>query len=90
MRRSISSSWGVRLRPTSIHGVDGIFKLSPGAAAQVDTLLVELLAQPGNRKAGIPHLLQTLPGEIIRFGCCIPSDTGWMSTALTMWFAGNF
>lgn len=52
---------GSEVAPNSIHGVwMGFLKLSPGAAAQVDTLLVELLAQPGNRKAGIPHLLQTL------------------------------
>ena len=45
----------------SIHGVwMGFLKLSPKAAAMVDQLLMEILARPGNRKAGIPQLLQEL------------------------------
>jgi phosphoenolpyruvate phosphomutase len=38
----------------------GFLKLSPNGAAMVDQLLVEILARPGNRKAGIPQLLQEL------------------------------
>ena len=61
MRKVYLKQLGSEVAPNSIHGVwMGFLKLSPGAATQVDTLLVELLAQPGNRKAGIPHLLQTL------------------------------
>lgn len=52
---------GGAISPDSIHGVwMGFLKLSPGAAAMVDQLLVQMLARPGNRRASIPQLLQEL------------------------------
>ncbi len=45
----------------SIHGVwMGFLKVSPAAVSFITDLIEELLAQPGNRKAGIPRLLQEL------------------------------
>ena len=45
----------------SIHGVwMGFLKLSSGAANQVNDLLLSMLADPANRRAGIPELLQEL------------------------------
>src|SRR5262245_8941940 len=45
----------------SIHGVwMGFLKVSPSAASHIADIIVELLAKPNNRKAGIPHLLQEL------------------------------
>lgn len=45
----------------SIHGVwMGFLKVSPAAVSFITGLIEELLAQPGNRKAGIPRLLQEL------------------------------
>ncbi|MBA2486704.1 MAG: phosphoenolpyruvate mutase [Nitrospira sp.] len=44
-----------------IHGVwMGFLKLSSGAASQINGILLEILADPTNRKAGIPRLLQEL------------------------------
>ncbi len=45
----------------SIHGVwMGFLKLSSSAVSQVNDLLVDMLADPANRRAGIPQLLQEL------------------------------
>ncbi|MDR4479742.1 MAG: phosphoenolpyruvate mutase [Nitrospira sp.] len=45
----------------AIHGVwMGFLKLSSSAAAQINDLLPEILADPANRQAGIPYLLQEL------------------------------
>ncbi len=45
----------------AIHGVwMGFLKLSSSAAGQINDLLVEILADPANRQADIPHLLQEL------------------------------
>lgn len=38
----------------------GFLKLSSSAACDINNLLVEMLREPENRKAGIPHLLQEL------------------------------
>lgn len=38
----------------------GFLKLSPSAAGDVSNLILEMLIQPENRKAGIPQLLQEL------------------------------
>ncbi len=52
---------GNRLPTDAIHGVwMGFLKLSPSAACEINNLLMEILAEPQNRKAGIPHLLQEL------------------------------
>ena len=52
---------GNRLPTDAIHGVwMGFLKLSPSAACDISNLLMEILAEPQNRKAGIPHLLQEL------------------------------
>ncbi|MBM4127673.1 MAG: phosphoenolpyruvate mutase [Nitrospira sp.] len=43
------------------HGVwMGFLKVSPAGALHLQTLLTAMLADPANRKAGIPHLLQEL------------------------------
>ncbi|WHZ22284.1 MAG: phosphoenolpyruvate phosphomutase [Nitrospira sp.] len=45
----------------AIHGVwMGFLKVSPAAATSIADIIAELLARPGNHKAGIPHLLQEL------------------------------
>jgi phosphoenolpyruvate phosphomutase len=45
----------------SIHGVwMGFLKVSPSAAGQITDIIVEMLAKPVNRKAGIPQLLREL------------------------------
>ena len=45
----------------AIHGVwMGFLKVSPAAATYLTGVIAELLAQPENRKAGIPRLLQEL------------------------------
>jgi phosphoenolpyruvate phosphomutase len=45
----------------AIHGVwMGFLKVSPSAASQINDLILEILADPANRKAGIPRLLQEL------------------------------
>jgi phosphoenolpyruvate phosphomutase len=45
----------------SIHGVwMGFLKVSPGADSHITNIIVEMLAKPANRKAGIPQLLQEL------------------------------
>lgn len=52
---------GNEIPETNIHGVwMGFLKVSPAAATLITTVITELLAQPGNRKATIPHLLQAL------------------------------
>ena len=52
---------GNRLSTDAIHGVwMGFLKLSPSAACEINNLLMEMLADQHNRKAGIPHLLQEL------------------------------
>lgn len=38
----------------------GFLKLSSSAASQVNDLLLDMLADPANRRAGIPQLLQEL------------------------------
>lgn len=38
----------------------GFLKLSPAGTFQLQTILPAILANPANRKAGIPHLLQEL------------------------------
>lgn len=43
------------------HGVwMGFLKVSPTGSALLHTILAAMMADPANRKAGIPHLLQTL------------------------------
>ncbi|MDH4083380.1 MAG: phosphoenolpyruvate mutase [Nitrospira sp.] len=43
------------------HGVwMGFLKVSPAGSALLQTILATMTADPANRKAGIPHLLQTL------------------------------
>ncbi|MEQ1680796.1 MAG: phosphoenolpyruvate mutase, partial [Nitrospira sp.] len=45
----------------SIHGVwMGFLKVSPAGAVHLQAILAEMLADPGNRKAGIPVLLEEL------------------------------
>ncbi len=52
---------GSEIPETNIHGVwMGFLKVSPAAATLITTVITELLAQPGNRKATIPHLIQEL------------------------------
>ncbi len=52
---------GNNLPGATIHGVwMGFLKLSSNAASQVNEVLLEILADPANRKASIPHLLQEL------------------------------
>lgn len=52
---------GSSIPQDSIHGVwMGFLKLSPNAVAMIDQLLPEILARPGDGKAGIPLLLQAL------------------------------
>ena len=52
---------GNNLPKESIHGVwMGFLKVSPGAASHITGIIVEMLAKPANRKAGIPQLLQEL------------------------------
>ena len=59
--RFISSNWGTTFPKESIHGVwMGFLKVSPSAAGHIADIIVELLAKPANRKAGIPQLLQEL------------------------------
>ncbi len=50
------------------HGVwMGFLKVSPPGAAQLQTILTDMLANPANRKAGIPQLLQ----ELLKRQCSI-------------------
>jgi len=52
---------GNEIPETNIHGVwMGFLKVSPAAATLITTVITELLAQPGNRKATIPQLIQEL------------------------------
>lgn len=52
---------GSEIPETNIHGVwMGFLKVSPAAAKRITTVITELLAQPGNRKATIPDLIQEL------------------------------
>lgn len=52
---------GNEIPETAIHGVwMGFLKVSPVAAKLITDVITELLAQPGNRKATIPQLLQEL------------------------------
>ncbi len=52
---------GDKIPRESVHGVwMGFLKVSPAAASRINDLIVEILADPANRKAGIPHLLQEL------------------------------
>jgi phosphoenolpyruvate phosphomutase len=52
---------GNNIPKESIHGVwMGFLKVSPIAAGHIADIIVELLAKPNCRKAGIPHLLQEL------------------------------
>ena len=52
---------GNTIPEAATHGVwMGFLKVSPGAATLITNIITELLAQPGNRKAGIPQLLQEL------------------------------
>ena len=52
---------GNRIPTDATHGVwMGFLKLSSSAACDINNLLVEILREPENRKAGIPHLLQEL------------------------------
>ncbi len=52
---------GKKIPSETIHGVwMGFLKLSPSAAADINNLILEMLTQPENRKAGIPQLLQEL------------------------------
>ena len=38
----------------------GFLKVSPTGSAKLQTILATMMADPANRKAGIPHLLQEL------------------------------
>lgn len=52
---------GDKIPEASTHGVwMGFLKVSPAAATLITAVITELLAQPGNRKATIPHLIQEL------------------------------
>jgi len=52
---------GDNIPKESIHGVwMGFLKVSPRAATLLTDIIVEMLAMPANRKAGIPQLLQEL------------------------------
>jgi phosphoenolpyruvate phosphomutase len=52
---------GDTLPTESIHGVwMGFLKVSPSAVKLITDIIVEMLAKPTNRKAGIPQLLQEL------------------------------
>ncbi|MEQ1655743.1 MAG: phosphoenolpyruvate mutase [Nitrospira sp.] len=52
---------GNAIPEAAIHGVwMGFLKVSPTAATLITTVITELLAQPGNRKATIPQLIQEL------------------------------
>ena len=52
---------GKTLPEESIHGVwMGFLKISSSAASQVNDLLLDMLADPANRRAGIPQLVQAL------------------------------
>jgi phosphoenolpyruvate phosphomutase len=52
---------GHHVPSTAIHGVwMGFLKLSSAATSQIHGILLEILADPANRKAGIPQLLQEL------------------------------
>ena len=52
---------GDTLPKESIHGVwMGFLKVSPNAVKLITDIIVEMLAKPANRKAGIPQLLQEL------------------------------
>ena len=52
---------GNAIPEAAIHGVwMGFLKVSPVAATLITGVITELLAQPGNRKASIPQLLQEL------------------------------
>lgn len=52
---------GDKIPESNTHGVwMGFLKVSPAAATLITTIITELLAQPGNRKATIPQLLQEL------------------------------
>ncbi len=52
---------GNEIPEANIHGVwMGFLKVSPTAATLITTIIAELLAQPGHRKATIPQLLQEL------------------------------
>ncbi|MEO7861893.1 MAG: NTP transferase domain-containing protein, partial [Nitrospirales bacterium] len=52
---------GDTLPKESIHGVwMGFLKVSPNAVTLITDIIVEVLAKPANRKAGIPQLLQEL------------------------------
>jgi phosphoenolpyruvate phosphomutase len=52
---------GNEIPEANIHGVwMGFLKVSPTAATLLTTIITDLLAQPGNRKATIPRLIQEL------------------------------
>ncbi len=52
---------GATLPQESIHGVwMGFLKVSPSAVTLITNIIGEMLADPANRKAGIPQLLQVL------------------------------
>jgi phosphoenolpyruvate phosphomutase len=52
---------GNEIPEANTHGVwMGFLKVSPAAATLITTIITELLAQPGNRKATIPQLIQEL------------------------------
>ena len=52
---------GNNMPKESIHGVwMGFLKVSPGGASLITDIIVEILAKPTNRKAGISQLLQEL------------------------------
>ncbi|MDH4302430.1 MAG: phosphoenolpyruvate mutase [Nitrospira sp.] len=52
---------GAQVPKAQTHGVwMGFLKVSPAGASQLQTILATMMADPANRKAGIPHLLQEL------------------------------
>jgi phosphoenolpyruvate phosphomutase len=52
---------GSRIPPDAIHGVwMGFLKLSSTAVSDINNVILDMLTDPNNRKAGIPQLLQEL------------------------------
>ena len=85
--KSISSNGEVNVPSTAIHGVwMGFLKLSSSATSQINGILLEILADPVNRKAGIPHLLQELLKRRHPIRVLYTVGTGWISIASMMWF----
>ncbi len=59
--KCISSNWGI-IVPNAVHprGLDGVSQSLPLRNQSLAEVFSEILAEPANRKAGIPQLLQEL------------------------------